>query len=68
MAEGLGTRWSDWLGVFVGLLLAGAFGVVSLLGISKAVNLGGTLGKLSDVVRRYVPHDKKGNTGNDEVG
>jgi PST family polysaccharide transporter len=59
--------WHDWLGAVVGVLAAGSFGVVALLRLARMVELGGALSKLKEVVRRYLPHDERGETDNDEA-
>jgi PST family polysaccharide transporter len=46
--------WDEWLGAVVGLLAAGCFGVISLVRLARMVELGGVLGRLAFVMRKYV--------------
>lgn len=46
--------WHDWLGVAVGLLSAGAFGLVALVRIAGMAGLSGPLLRLASLTRRYL--------------
>ncbi|MBF7730508.1 O-antigen translocase [Pseudomonas sp. N040] len=46
--------WHDWLGAVVGVLAAGGFGIIALLRLARMAELGGALGRLATMARRYV--------------
>lgn len=46
--------WNEWLGALLGLLVAGGFGVVSLLRLARMTNSGGTIEKLAKLTSRKL--------------